>query len=153
MSCDYLTAQYIVFGNLPRQPFLVPQSIFHWPRRFFIDFVDDWLHLSIAQASLALRSVCAAILHSSFFILHSSFFILHSSFFILHSSFFIQNHSSLRVSDLKVIITLHFSLITLHSELFFILHSSFFIFFYTLQRYNKIFNYANICIINFRRLI
>ena len=28
---------------------------------FLIDFVDCWLHLSIAQASLALRSVCAAI--------------------------------------------------------------------------------------------
>ena len=35
-----------------------------------IDFVDGWLHLGIAQASLALLSVCAAILHSSFFILH-----------------------------------------------------------------------------------
>ena len=35
-----------------------------------IDFVDAWLHLSIAQASLALHSVCAAILHSSFFTLH-----------------------------------------------------------------------------------
>ena len=30
-----------------------------------IGFVDDWLHLSIARASSALRSVCAAILHSS----------------------------------------------------------------------------------------
>ena len=29
-----------------------------------------WLHLSIARASSALRSVCAAILHSSFFTLH-----------------------------------------------------------------------------------
>ena len=30
---------------------------------FFIDFVDGWLHLSIARASSALRSVRAAILH------------------------------------------------------------------------------------------
>ena len=37
---------------------------------YLIDFVDGWLHLGIAQASLALLSVCAAILHSSFFILH-----------------------------------------------------------------------------------
>ena len=35
---------------------------------FFIDFVDGWLHLSIARASSALHSVRAAILHSSFFI-------------------------------------------------------------------------------------
>ena len=44
---------------------------------FFIDFVDGWLHLSIARASSALHSVRAAILHSSFFTLHSSFFTLH----------------------------------------------------------------------------
>ena len=42
---------------------------------FFIDFVDGWLHLSIARASSALHSVRAAILHSSFFTLHSSLFI------------------------------------------------------------------------------
>ena len=39
-------------------------------KELLIDFVDCWLHLGIAQASLALLSVCAAILHSSFFILH-----------------------------------------------------------------------------------
>ena len=54
----------------------------------FIDFVDGWLHLSIARASSALRSVRAAIgfpfgrrtmfLHSSFFTLH----LKHSSLFI-----------------------------------------------------------------------
>ena len=31
--------------------------------RAAIGFVDGWLHLGIAQASLALLSVCAAILH------------------------------------------------------------------------------------------
>ena len=40
---------------------------------FFIDFVDGWLHLSIARASSVLHSVRAAILHSSFFTLPSSF--------------------------------------------------------------------------------
>ena len=79
MSCDYLTAQYIVFGNLPRQ--LLPRSS-------IIDFVDSLAALGIAQASLALLSFA--------------------------KEFFHPNNSSLRVSDLKVIITLHFSLITLH---------------------------------------
>ena len=36
----------------------------------FIDFFYCWLHLSITQVNLILLSVCAAILHSSFFILH-----------------------------------------------------------------------------------
>ena len=47
-------------------PTVVAQPIVAQP----IDFVDGWLHLSIAQASLALLSVRAAILHSSFFTLH-----------------------------------------------------------------------------------
>ena len=38
--------------------------------RAAIDFIDSLAALGIAQASLALRSVCAAILHSSFFTLH-----------------------------------------------------------------------------------